>query len=129
MRDLVCRIVAALSLAGIGWVHTDLYLGGYRQIAYIGPMFLLLAAGCFAVAVLLLVAGAPVPRLLAAGLSVGALIGFALSRTVGVFGFTERGLQPAPQAALSLAFEAITLLLLAFTFIMGRSPVNRPMYP
>ena len=128
MRGVVCRVVAALCLAGTGWVHADLYLGGYRQIAYIGPMFLALAAGCFAVAVLLLVAGAPVPRLLAAGLSVGALIGFALSRTVGVFGFTERGLQPAPQAALSLAFEAITLLLLAFTFIMGRSPIKRPMY-
>jgi hypothetical protein len=123
MRDVVCRVVAALCLAGTGWVHADLYLGGYRQIAYIGPMFLALAAGCFAVAILLLVAGAPVPRLLGAGLSVGALIGFVLSRTVGVFGFVERGLQPAPQAALSLAFEVITIALLAFTFVVGGSPL------
>jgi hypothetical protein len=129
MRDLVCRVVAALCLAGTGWVHADLYLGGYRQIAYIGPMFLALAAGAFAVSVLLLVAGAPVPRLLAAGLSVGALIGFVLSRTVGVFGFVERGLQPAPQAVLSLAFESITIGLLALTFILGRSPVKQDRHP
>jgi hypothetical protein len=125
MRGLVCRVVAALCLAGTGWVHADLYLNGYRQIAYVGPMFLALAAGSFAVAVLLLVAGAAVPRILAAGLSVGALAGFALSRTVGVFGFVERGLQPAPQAALSLAFELITLALLAFTFVVGGAPVER----
>ena len=129
MRDVVCRVVAAVCLAGTGWVHADLYLTGYRQIAYIGPMFMALAAGCFAVAVLLLVAGAPVPRILAAGLSVGALFGFVLSRTVGVFGFVERGLQPAPQAALSLAFELITLALLAVTFIAGRSPVRQDSHP
>lgn len=120
MRDVACRVVAALCLAGTGWVHTELYLGGYREIAYIGPMFLVLASAAFAVSILLLIAGEPVLRLLAAGLSVGALFGFVLSRTVGVFGFTERGLQPAPQALLSLVFETVTLGLLALTFILGQ---------
>lgn len=126
MRDVVFRVVAALGLAGTGWVHTSLYLGGYREIAYIGPMFLLLASASFAVALLLLIAGAPVLRLLAAGLSIGALFGFVLSRTVGVFGFTERGLQPAPQALLSLVFEILTLGLLALTFILGQSGTSTP---
>jgi hypothetical protein len=122
MRNIVCRVVAALCLAGTGWVHADLYLGGYRQIAFVGPGFLLLASGSFAVAVLLMIADSPVPRILAAAASTGALFGFVLSRTVGVFGFTERGLQPAPQALLSLLFEAITLILLAYLFVVeGRA--------
>lgn len=126
MRDVVCRVVAALCLAGTGWVHAELYLGGYREIAYIGPSFLVLASAAFAVAVLLLISGSPVLRILAAGLSVGALFGFVLSRTVGVFGFTERGLQPAPDALLSLVFEVLTLALLAFAFIVGGAlPLRR----
>jgi hypothetical protein len=39
--------------------------------------------------------------------------GFVLSRTVGLYGFVEHGLQPAPQALLSLVFEIAVLLLLA----------------
>ncbi len=111
VRVVVFRVVAALCLAGTGWVHADLYLSGYRQIAYVGPAFLLLASGSFAVAALLLVSGSPVLRLGAAGLSLGALFGFVLSRTVGIFGFVERGLQPAPQAVLSLLFEIVAVIL------------------
>jgi hypothetical protein len=47
--------------------------------------------------------------------------GFAMSRTVGIFGFTERGLQPAPQALISLVAE-LTLLasLLAWELMLHR---------
>lgn len=122
MRDVVVRVVAALCLAGTGWVHADLYLSGYRQIPYVGPSFQFLAGGSFAVAALLLVSGSPVLRLLAAGLSVGALGGFVMSRTVGIFGFVERGLQPAPQAVLSLVFEIVTVALVLFPWrILGMS--------
>jgi hypothetical protein len=102
---IVIRLAAAALLAGVGYVHTDLYLHGYRAIPAVGPMFLLLASGSFAVAVLLLAAESLVPRLLAIGLAGGALIGFLLSRTVGVFGFVEHGWQPVPDAVLSIVFE------------------------
>lgn len=126
MRDVLIRVAAALCLAGTGWVHTELYLGGYRQIAYVGPAFLLLASGSFAVAVLLLASGSPVLRLLAAGLAVGALFGFVMSRTVGIFGFVERGLQPAPQAVLSLVFEIVTVILVLFPWkILGMPAQGR----
>lgn len=54
-----------------------------------------------------------VARLAAIALAAGALIGFAASRTVGIFGFIERGLQPAPQALISVLAEVATLALLA----------------
>jgi hypothetical protein len=126
VRDVLCRIAVALCLAGVGWVHAELYLGGYRQIAYVGPAFLVLASGSFAVAVLLLVSGSPVLRLLAVGLALGALGGFVMSRTVGIFGFVERGLQPAPQAILSLLFEIIVVAIVVVSWRILGMPGKRP---
>jgi hypothetical protein len=107
------RIGAAACLAVSGYLHAELYLHGYRTIAGVGPAFLLQASGSLAVAVLLLFSGPLILRLGAAALAAGALGGFALSRTVGVFGFVEHGLQPAPQALISVLVEVAALLLLA----------------
>lgn len=109
---VIVRIAAAALLAAIGWVHTDLYLHGYRAIPTVGPMFLLLASASFAVAVLMLAAESLVLRLLAIGLAGGALIGFLMSRTIGVFGFVEHGWQPVPDAVLSVVFEFGVLALI-----------------
>ncbi|HEX4360648.1 MAG TPA: hypothetical protein VH141_24155 [Pseudonocardia sp.] len=114
------RIATAVCLAVSGLLHAQLYLHGYRVIPVIGPSFLLQASGSVAVAVLLLVAGPAILRLGAAGLAAGALFGFAASRTVGLFGFVERGFDPAPQALLSLLAEVAVLLLLAVPYVRGR---------
>jgi hypothetical protein len=114
------RIATAVCLAVSGVLHAQLYLHGYRVIPVIGPSFLLQASGSVAVAVLLLVAGPAILRLGAAGLAAGALFGFAASRTVGLFGFVERGFDPAPQALLSLLAEVAVLLLLAVPYVRGR---------
>lgn len=118
--DIPTRLLhasAAVTLAISGYLHAQLYLDGYRFIHAIGVMFLIQAAASFAVATLLLAASLlPAPaliQLVAAGAALGALGGFAASRTVGVFGFTERGFQPAPQALLSVLAEVATVLLLA----------------
>jgi hypothetical protein len=112
------RLAAAVCLAVSGYLHADLYIHGYRTIPSIGAAFLVQASASFAVALLLIV-GALVTReplvlrLAAAALAAGALVGFVASRTVGVFGFVERGFQPSPQAMLSVLTEAGVLLLLA----------------
>lgn len=109
---MTARVLAALCLAASGYVHAELYVHGYRAIPGVGAAFLLQASGSFAVGLLLLVAGPPVIRLGAVGLAGGALAGFVASRTVGVFGFVERGLQPAPQALISVLTEVATVVLL-----------------
>lgn len=70
------------------------------------------------VAVALLLRRALVVRIGAALLLVATLVAFTLSRTdLGIFGFTERGLEPSPQAALALVAEIVGLLLLAATLV------------
>ena len=118
-RSPLTRAGAAGCLAASGLIHAQLYLHGYRTIPGIGPAFLLQASGALAVAVLLLVAAAAVPRLAAAALAVGALGGFAASRTVGIFGFVEHGLQPAPQALVSVVTEVAALGLLALPLVVS----------
>lgn len=108
------RAATAVTLAASGYIHAQLYTDGYRFIHIIGPLFLLQASASFAFAALLLIGTPPLMlRIAGAGVALGALGGFTASRTIGVFGFTERGLQPAPQAVLSLLAETGTLLLLA----------------
>ncbi|MCZ0984563.1 hypothetical protein [Streptomyces diastatochromogenes] len=107
------RVATAATLAASGYIHAQLYVDGYRFIHIIGPLFLLQASASFALAALLLIGTPPLLlRIAEAGVALGALGGFTASRTIGVFGFTERGLQPAPQAVLSLLAETGTLLLL-----------------
>jgi hypothetical protein len=110
---LLTRLGAASCLAISGLIHAQLYLHGYRMLPGVGPTFLLQASGALAVALLLALNTAAVLRLASAGLAAGALVGFIASRTIGVFGFVEYGLQPEPQALLSIVVEIAALSLLA----------------
>ena len=119
----VLRGLAAVTLAVSGYIHAQLYIDGYRFIHVVGVLFLLQAAASFALAALLL-AGTVLraPALLdlaAAGTAAGALAGFVASRTIGVFGFTEHGFQPAPKALISVLVEVATLGLLAVVAVLA----------
>ena len=118
IRLVLIRLAVVVTLSGSGFVHAKLYLDGYRFIPYIGAVFLLQAAVSFAVAALLLFTSAPILLLLAAGASAGALGGFLLSRTVGVFGFVERGFDPQPYALLSVLAEVLCLLLIGSLWVL-----------
>ncbi|MFI9363289.1 DUF6529 family protein [Kitasatospora sp. NPDC053057] len=105
------RLALAATLAASGYIHAQLYIDGYRLVHVIGPLFLLQASTAFAAAALLLLAAPLLLRIAAAANAICTLVGFAASRTTGLFGFSEDGLQPAPQAVLSLIAEALTLLI------------------
>jgi hypothetical protein len=111
--DPALRLGIAASLVVSGASHAYLFIHGYRVIPIIGPAFLVQASACLAVAVLLAVGGPGWLRWAGAALSAGSLVAFALSRTVGLFGFTEIGWEPAPHAAISVAAEAVTVALWA----------------
>ena len=100
-------IAAALAVSGIS--HAYLYIHGYQHIPTIGAAFILQASVSFAVAVLILIGGPGWLRWAAAMVAGGALVAFVLSRTVGLFGFSERGWQPSPHAAVSVVAELLTV--------------------
>ncbi|WP_158675698.1 hypothetical protein [Nocardia stercoris] len=120
--DLLLRSAIASSLALGGYQHLHLYRAGYRYIHVIGPSFLLDAAASFAVAFLVLVGAPWTLRVVAAGLAGGAIAGFVASRTVGIFGFTETGWDPAPYAVISVAAEGATI---AFCVLGGVVALRR----
>ena len=104
---------AGATLAASGGVHAQLYLDGYRYVHVVGVLFLLQAAASFGVGALLLAGVFLAPpaliQLAAVGTALGALAGFVASRTIGVFGFIEHGLQPAPEALISILAECATV--------------------
>ena len=115
------RLAVAGCLVVSGLVHAQLYLADYRSLPVVGPSFQWQASASVAVGLLLLLSDQPLLRVLAAALAAGSLGGFALSRTVGFFGFVEQGWQPAPQAALAFVVEvAVLVVVVGFPILRRR---------
>jgi len=127
--------VAATAIAIGGYVHFCLYRRGYRAIPKIGTAFLLQVLASVVVAsALLFFSGQRSLKLgrltvrssfLTEGigwfLSLGTLAAFAVSRTpAGLLGFREGGLQPAPQAIVTVVAELAALVLLSVALIIDR---------
>ncbi len=122
------RLGAALAVFVSGLVHLQLYFDGYRDFpdANLGRSVLLSVIASVVVAIALVVRQEVVVRLAAVALLVGTLTAFVLSRTdQGIFGFTESGLNPSPQAALALILEIVGIVLLAATFVPAIGPGGR----
>jgi hypothetical protein len=119
------RAAISVTLAASGLIHAELYVLGYRYVPTIDLAFLAQASVFVALAILIAVGG---PRWLqwAAGLgALGSLVAFALSRTIGIFGFVEHGWEPAPQALASVIAEVLTVVLCAAAELtaLGDRPV------
>jgi drug/metabolite transporter (DMT)-like permease len=114
----VTRLVMAVALAVSGFSHAYLYIHGYQHIPTISTAFVVQASVSFALALLILIGGPSWLQWAAAALAGGALGAFVLSRTVGLFGFSEQGWQPSPHAAISVVAEALTVGLWA-AYLIG----------
>src|ERR1700758_4980495 len=109
LAGVLSRIGIAVAVAISGVSHAYLYVHGYQHIPTIGTAFLVQASVSFALAVLILIGGPWWLRWAGAAVSGGALGAFALSRTVGLFGFSETGWEPTPHAAISVAAEVLVV--------------------
>jgi hypothetical protein len=119
------RIGIAVTLAVSGISHAYLYIHGYQHIPMIGTSFIVQASVSFALAALVLLGGPAWLRWAAAMLAGGSLVAFALSRTVGLFGFSEQGWQPSPHALVSVVAEALTVGLWAAYLLDRRRAAAR----
>jgi hypothetical protein len=117
---LPVRVGGAAVLLATAAIHLHLWSQGYRDIPWIGPLFLLDAIGAAALAVAVLVVPARwLPLACAAGalLELGTLGGLLLSTTVGFLGFVESW--AAPWAVTSAVVEAVGVLLLGGAALAG----------
>jgi hypothetical protein len=117
---ILIRMAMAAALTVTGISHAYLYIHGYQHIPTIGTAFVVQASVSFALAVLILIGGPSWLQWAAAAVSGGALGAFVLSRTVGLFGFSEQGWQPSPHAAISVAAELVVVGLWAVYLIGHR---------
>jgi F0F1-type ATP synthase assembly protein I len=116
------RLGLAASLAVSAYSHAYLYIHGYQHIPMIGTAFLIQASVSFSLALLIVAGGPWWLEWGAAAMAGGSLVAFILSRTVGLFGFTERGWDPSPHAALTVVAEALCVLLWAVAFVRWPLP-------
>jgi hypothetical protein len=127
--SLGIRIGIAAAVATSGISHAWLYIHGYQHVPTIGTAFLAQAAISFALAALILLGGPAWLRWAAAMMAGGTLVAFALSRTVGLLGFTERGWEPSPHAVISLVAEVLCVLLGAADLVDRRRVAARGQAP
>jgi hypothetical protein len=114
------RAGISVTLAVSGLIHAELYVHGYRYVPTIGLAFLAQASVFVALAILIVVGG-PSWLQWAAGLgALGSLTAFALSRTIGIFGFVEHGWEPAPRVLVSVIAEVLTIVLCAAAVLTAR---------
>jgi hypothetical protein len=83
-REIVTRAVAAVGLAGIALIHLLDSLGKFQETPYMGWMYVGLMLSCLAVAAMLVRANAREAWLAAIALPAAAILGFTLTRTVGL---------------------------------------------
>jgi hypothetical protein len=120
---LAVRIGIGATLIVSGVVHAYLYIHGYQYIPTIGTVFLLQAGVFCALGVLVLVGGPDWLSWSGGALSVAAIIAFALSRTVGLLGFTEHGWEP-PYGPVSVIAQILTVVLVAAAVLTSRRAVS-----
>src|SRR3954468_18744891 len=123
------QVAISVSVAVSGVIHAYLYIHGYRDIPTVGPAFLAQGSVFCALAVLILVGGPAWTQLCAAIGAAGSLVAFALSRTVGLFGFIETGWQPSPYAAITVAVEVLTLVLVVTAPLRHRPRASNYVLP
>lgn len=111
MIGIFVRLALAASLAISAGAHAYLYVHGYQHIPTIGAGFLMQATVSPALALLIAAGGPGWLRWAGGAMAAGSLVAFALSRTVGLYGFAETGWEPSPYAAISTVAELFTLAL------------------
>jgi hypothetical protein len=119
----VLRVVAAVLLAWIGYIHWLLWHEGYKYVPTSGPFFLVDAIAAVALAVALVAWPRAITGIASAGFVAGTLLALLISLWVGLFGFHES--ISAAHVVQSLWLESITIVLLVAWSLIALAAVPR----
>ena len=129
MRTPIVDLLRGLTAAAVmltGVVHLDLWAQGFRDVAVVGPLFLVNAAAALGLALTVLVWRHWLPLVAAAGLGAATAGAFWLSVLHGLAGVhvTAGG---APQVLAQVGdYGAVALGLGAAVLLVRSRPVDRP---
>ena len=122
--ERVARLIAMPGVLAGGYVHLRLYNDGYRDIPNyaLGRSFLANVIASGVVVIVLATWRSPLALLAGLGMAVGTLGAFARSRIGnGIFGFSESGLEPSPEAVIALIAETAAALACGFALVSRRT--------
>ena len=121
----LARLVAAVLILGGGAVHLQLWSGGYRAIPRIGPWFMANVIISVVLAIALFVRNDRRVALAAIVFSLASLGALVMSRTIGIFGFIERGWTSSVVQATAAEVGAVFFLTILLTMWRSR-PIPIP---
>jgi hypothetical protein len=116
MTARLTRLLASALLLAGGIIHYELWNSGYRNVPKIGPLFLANFGGSVVLAAAVLVSRRATVAVGGIVFAAGSLTALVLSRTVGVFGFTETVW--TTQAIKTLATEVGAIAALGYALTM-----------
>jgi hypothetical protein len=126
VRDGIARTIAVVGLAGVALIHLLDLTGKFSETPYLAWMYIALIVGCLGVAAALIRSSDRPAWGAAALLPLGALVGYTLTRTVGLPQATgDIGNWAEPLGLASLFVEG-SLVALAAGVINARSTGRNP---
>jgi hypothetical protein len=119
---LVLGATGAGFLVWSGVIHLMLWSDGYKDIRWIGPLFLLQGIVCIVLGVAIVALRWLALLVVGAGTGVATAVGLLLSVNFGLFGFTESLAVPYAELSLAVEFTAAFVLLVAACLLALAQP-------
>jgi hypothetical protein len=116
----ITRTPAAVCLLVGGIVHLQLWLSGYRVIPYVGPLFVANVVVSVVLAVALVARNDTRITVVGIVFSLASLVALVMSRTIGLFGFTEPTW--TDQALRATGAELTAVVALSIVLLVTRRP-------
>jgi hypothetical protein len=126
LDDAIARAVAIGGLAAIALIHILQLPDAFAAIGYLGALFIAAIVGCLALASVLTRTSDDRVWMAAGGLPALILLGYIISRSVGLPGFTDDvGEWSEPLGLLSMVAEGLMVFVTAALLATRHYPVRR----
>jgi hypothetical protein len=124
---LTVLALTATGAAFLVWsavIHLILWSDGYKDITWIGPLFMVQAIVCIVIAVAIVAFRWLALLVVGAGTGVATAVGLLLSVNFGLLGFTESLAVPYAELSLAVEFTAAFVLLVAACLLALAQPAR-----
>jgi hypothetical protein len=119
--DAIARATAIAALVAVALIHVLQLPDAFREIGYLGALFIAVIAGCLILAAVLARTSDTRAWAAAGGLAGLVLLGYVISRSVGLPGFTgDIGEWSEPAGLASMVIESLVVL------VAGAMLASRP---